>query len=138
MHPIDRVLADMDDGGGYYSCRRLLDSGAYGCPLWFVFGGRRIGKTDMMLQTACLLWIREQRRTMWLRSLKTEFSQEFIGDFLNDAIDKGWCPDNWYAGQDGVHDSDGNLVIKFQALNTFSNRRGPAHPPGSEREHGSI
>ena len=128
MHPIDRVLQDADDGGGYYSARKLLASGAYGCPLWFIFGGRRIGKTDMMLQVACQLWIQEGRRTMWLRSLKTEFSPEFVGDFLNDAIDRGWCPEDWYAGMDGVHDSEGKLCIKFQALNTFSNRRGPAHP----------
>ena len=71
---------------------------------------------------------------MWVRDvLKTLEGQNFQADFLNDAYEFGWIHDlddnhKWVVKNDGVHDPDGVLVIKFQSLSTYSSRRGPAHP----------
>lgn len=98
-----------------------------------MIGARRIGKTDVALHIALLLWQTYRRKTMWIRDvLKTMESVNFQADFLNDAYEFGWIEDEgdkkWTVKQDGVHDPDGELVVKFQSLSTYSSRRGPAHP----------
>lgn len=98
------------------------------CMIYWIIGARRIGKTDFCLRLACELYLRYHKQTMWLRNKDIELSDPaFHNDFLNDAIEFGWCPDTWKCNNTGVWDGD-QQVIKFQALSTFSNRRGPAHP----------
>ena len=83
---------------------------------------------------ALLLWQTYRRQTMWIReSLETFKTDNFQADFLNDAYKFGWIEDvdekhKWSCKNDGVRDPDGNMVIKFQSLSTYSSRRGPGHP----------
>ena len=99
-----------------------LLSQARECPVWFMIGARRIGKTDVALHMALILWQKYRRKTMWIRDvLKTLEGQNFQADFLNDAYEFGWIQDvdekhTWIVKADGVHDPDGELVIKFQSL----------------------
>lgn len=99
-----------------------------------MIGARRIGKTDVALKMALMLWDKYRRKTMWIRDvLKALESSNFQADFLNDAYEFGWISDvddthKWVVKNDGVHEPNGELVIKFQSLSTYSSRRGPAHP----------
>ena len=107
---------------------------ARGCPIWFMIGARRIGKTDLSLQIAIRLWEKYRRQTMWIREVLETFKMNnFQADFLNDPYKFGWIHDvddkhKWTCGIEGVRDPEGNLVIKFQSLSTYSSRRGPGHP----------
>lgn len=129
--PIIELLKSYKDNGGRYNARRILPH-LDRCMIAFILGARRIGKTDLFLRLACDLWTKYRLKTMWMRNKDVELSDPtFFGDFLNDAKLFGWCPDTWEARPDGVHegpDKDSELVIKFQAISTFSNRRGGAHP----------
>ena len=99
-----------------------------------MIGARRIGKTDVSLHMALMLWDKYRRQTMWIREVLETFKMNnFQNDFLNDAYKFGWIHDQdekhtWTCGNEGVRDPDGNLVIKFQSLSTYSSRRGPGHP----------
>lgn len=123
----------MGDNEGWANFSKLLKE-ACDCPVWFMIGARRIGKTDSALKMALLLWTKYKRKTMWIRDvLKTLEGQNFQADFLNDAYEFGWIHDvddnhEWTVKNDGVHEPNGELVIKFQSLSTYSSRRGPAHP----------
>ncbi len=129
---VDALLFEIADDG-WYDFRKLL-KGAPECRLWFVIGARRIGKTDRLLHVALELWKQHGRKTMWVRDvLETMRSKAFLNDFLNDAYEFGWIGDQdqkhrWEVKEDGVHDPNGELCIKFQSLSTYSSRRGPAHP----------
>ena len=134
MSYVYRIIEeDIGDNEGWASFIKLLKY-ARGCPIWFMIGARRIGKTDVSLKLALLLWLKYRRKTMWVRDvLKTLEGQNFQADFLNDAYEFGWIHDvddehKWTVKNDGVHEPDGELVIKFQSLSTYSSRRGPAHP----------
>ena len=97
--------------------------------IYWIIGARRIGKTDFFLQLAIELWLTYHKQTMWIRSMDVELSDpSFARDFLNDAHKHGWCPEGWESDTTGVHDENGELVIMWQALSTFSNRRGAGHP----------
>lgn len=129
---VDRCIRELGDNDGWASFQKLLKE-AENCPIWFMIGARRIGKTDYGLQLALMLWQQYGRKTMWIRDvLKTMESDNFRADFLNDAFEFGWIENDndkpWTVKADGVHDPEGELVIKFQSLSTYSSRRGPAHP----------
>lgn len=130
---VDDVILELGDNDGWANFLKLLRK-ARGCPIWFMIGARRIGKTDVALHIALVLWQKYRRKTMWVRDvLKAMESANFQADFLNDAYEFGWIQDQddkhpWMCKADGVHDPDGELVIKFQSLSTYSSRRGPGHP----------
>lgn len=130
MNPIKAVLKSIGKNHGYYNCLKLMkhfDEAMLMC----ILGARRIGKTDLFLHVACELWKRFNLKTMWIRNKKVELEDPaFLADFLNDAKRFEWCPPEWVAKSDGVWtaDKDGELIIKFQSISTFSNRRGGAHP----------
>lgn len=130
---VDAVILEIGNNDGWASFVKLL-SQARECPIWFMIGARRIGKTDLALQIAIMLWQKYRKKTMWIRdALETLKSADFQADFLNDAYKYGWISDvdeqhKWTVRNDGVHDPDGELFIKFQSLSTYSSRRGPAHP----------
>ena len=100
--------------------------------LIFIIGGRGIGKTDLWLHVACLLWACYRCKTMWIRNKKVELSDDGnYENFLKDAVRFGWCPETWESRPDGVYlssDRDADMVIDFQSISTFSNKRGGAHP----------
>ena len=130
---VDDVILEIGENEGWANFLKLLRE-ARGCPIWFMIGARRIGKTDVALHIALVLWQKYRRKTMWVRDvLKAMESANFQADFLNDAYEFGWIHDEddkhtWTCKADGVHDPSGELVIKFQSLSTYSSRRGPAHP----------
>ena len=133
MSYVDQCIREIGDNEGWASFEKLLDE-APNCPIWYMIGARRIGKTDVALKLALLLWERFRRKTMWIRDvLKTLEQDNFKADFLNDAYEYEWIRDQdsehtWSVKNDGVHDPGGELIIKFQSLSTYSSRRGPAHP----------
>lgn len=120
------------EGRGYYTVVRAMVEAMHAgfSPLiYWIIGARRIGKTDFFLQLAIELWISYGKQTMWVRSMDVELKDpSFARDFLNDAHAHGWCPEGWESDASGVHDENGNLIIMWQSLNTFSNRRGAGHP----------
>ena len=99
--------------------------------LFFILGGRGIGKTDLWLRVACELYSRYGCRTAWLRNKKVELSDDGnFENFLTDAVAYGWCPDTWNARPDGVYLSDDRnapQIIKFASISTFSNMRGGSY-----------
>ena len=113
---VDAVILEIGDNGGWANFMRLL-SKARACPIWFMIGARRIGKTDVALRMALLLWQKYRRKTMWVRDvLRTMEAANFQADFLNDAYEFGWIHDEddkhvWTCKADGVHDPTGELVI---------------------------
>lgn len=121
-----------EDSSGYYRPLKAIDEAkalGYTPLIYWIIGARRIGKTDFFLRLACRLWQDDHKQTMWLRNKDVELSEPgFYADFLNDAKTFGWCPEDWSTDNRGVFDGEGNQVIKWQALSTFSNRRGAAHP----------
>ena len=52
---VDATILEIGDNDGWASFMKLL-SNARDCPLWFMIGARRIGKTDLALQIAIILW----------------------------------------------------------------------------------
>lgn len=46
---VDRAIHDLDNNDGWASFLKLQKH-AHMCPLWFMIGARRIGKTDAILQ----------------------------------------------------------------------------------------
>ena len=132
MHPIDDIITNYSNKDNWVDFKKLYSQAA-DCRLWFMIGARRIGKTDCLLHMALDLWLRHGRKTMWIRDvLETVKSKNFLNDFLNDAYEFGWISDEegeWIVKEDGVHEpKNGEIVIKFQSLSTYSSRRGPAHP----------
>ena len=129
--PIRWCLETIGRNDGYYSGLKILPHYDDTMAFWLI-GARRIGKTDLFLHVACMLWLEFGLKTMWLRNKDVEVKDPgFLGDFLNDAKKLGWCPETWEVRSDGVHedsDRESEPVIKFQAISTFSNRRGGAHP----------
>lgn len=129
---VDSLLQEFG-GDGWYDFRKILKE-APECRLWFVIGARRIGKTDRLLRIALELWQREGRKTMWVRDvLETMKNKAYLNDFLNDAFEFGWIHNidekhQWVCKEDGVHDPNDEVCIKFQSISTYSSRRGPAHP----------
>ena len=118
---LDAVILEIGDNEGWANFMKLL-SKARACPIWFMIGARRIGKTDVALHIALMLWQKYHRKTMWVRDvLRTMEAANFQADFLNDAYEFGWIHDEddkhtWSCKADGVHDPSGELVIKFQSL----------------------
>lgn len=134
QYPVDEIILEIGDNDGWANFSKLLGS-ARECPIWFMIGARRIGKTDVALRICLELWTKYRRKSMWIRDvLKTLEGQNFQADFLNDAYEFGWIEDvddthRWSVKMDGVHEPVNNeLVVKFQSLSTYSSRRGPAHP----------
>ena len=131
MPPIKAILTAIGRNEGWYNACKILPYYDDTMVFWII-GARRIGKTDLYLRVACLLWLVFRLKTMWLRNKMVELQDPaFLGDFLNDAISHGWCPAEWVTRSDGVHiseDNDSELIIKFQSISVFSNRRGGAHP----------
>ena len=127
-----RRMCNSPQSIGYYSViKGMLEAYRAGfiALVYWIIGARRIGKTDFFLQVAIELWMVYGKKTMWIRSMDVELSDPaFARDFLNDAIKYGWCPESWTSDKSGVKDADGELVISWQALSTFSNRRGAGHP----------
>ena len=126
-------MCQRPESKNYYSIVKALHEAyiKYGyIPLiYWIIGARRIGKTDFFLQVAVELWNMYGKQTMWVRSMDVELKDpSFSRDFLNDAKTYGWCPEDWESDPGGVKDGDGNLVLMWQSLNTFSNRRGAGHP----------
>lgn len=97
-----------------------------------VIGGRGCGKTDYFLRLACELYKRYGCQTVWIRHKLNELTDEAnYADFLNDAKEYGWCPDEWDARKDGVYESTdrtADKIILFASISTFSNKRGSGHP----------
>lgn len=131
QNPILYLLRSYGDNGGRYNALKILPH-LDRCMVAFILGARRIGKTDLFLRLACDLYQQYGLKTMWMRNKDVELTDpSFYGDFLNDAKLFKWCPEDWEARADGVHvsaDKDSDIAIKFQAVSTFSNRRGGAHP----------
>lgn len=129
--PVYEVLRRIGANNGFYNAMRILPHLSDTMVCW-IPGMRRIGKTDLFLHAACMLYQEYGLKTMWLRNKEVELQEPgFLADFLNDAHRFGWCPEDWVAKSDGVHvskDKDSDIAIKFQAISTFSNRRGGAHP----------
>ena len=119
------------NNGGWYNAQKILPYFDDHLIFWVV-GARRMGKTDLMLRLACDLWTQYGKKTMWVRNKVVELSDpRFYSNFLNDAKQYGWCPDEWTVKSDGVYESDdkdAERVIDFQAISTFGNMRGGAHP----------
>lgn len=122
-----RYLGDND---GHYNALRYLIKYWKNAFLHFIIGGRGIGKTDYWIQIASLLYQVFGKKTVWIRHKQNELSDEGnYMSFLNDAHHFGWVPDSWICKEDGVYsDKDGDKVIEFASLNTFSNKRGGGHP----------
>lgn len=129
LPPIKAILTALGHNDGWYSGEKILPYYDDTVIFWII-GARRIGKTDLLLRVMCLLWIVFKLRSMWVRNKMVELQDPaFVNDFLNDAIDKGWCPQDWTTKADGVHTPDEeDPILKFQSISTFSNRRGGAHP----------
>lgn len=106
-----------------------LNKYAKDAKLRFIVGGRGIGKTMFFLKQAIDDYQTDKSQTLWLRNLAIELADpSFIQSFLNGPKRLGWCPDEWITKPDGVYTGkDGDLVIKFQSINTFSNMRGSEH-----------
>ena len=129
-NPIKQLLESYGDNDGFFNPLKLLPH-FDDTILFYIVGARRIGKTDLFLRLACDLWLQFSRKTLWIRDHDKHFQDDaFISAFLADAKLFGWCPENWITKKDGVwtSDKDGELVIKFQGVNTFSSLRGGAHP----------
>lgn len=134
----DEILAlheefqSIPESKGFFTAAKAVKAAeASGVPImiYFFIGARRMGKTDFFLALALRLYQRYGRQTMWVRNKLTEVDdRKFYIDFLNDAYHFGWISGDWKTDEAGVWDPDKNLVIKFQSLSTFSNRRGPGHP----------
>lgn len=127
---IDDIIKKNNDKSGYYNYDKLMRYGS-SCRVWFIIGARRIGKTLAALRLACDFYLSEGGTTLWLRNYKTNMKDPlFYGGFLNAAKDRGWCPDSWVSRPDGVYESEdkeSNQIIKFAAINTFSEMRGNEH-----------
>lgn len=121
-----------EDKTGYYTAYRAIETAIpykYRPLMYWIIGARRIGKTDHLLNLAIRLFNKYGIETAWLRNKKTELSDDdFFRDFLNDAIELGWCTTDWIVDSAGVHTPDKQRVIKWQSISTFSNRRGAGHP----------
>lgn len=129
--PLYRVFEKIGKNDGYYNAMKWLRYLPATMALWLA-GARRIGKTDLFVQAACILYQEYGLKTIWMRNKEVELQAPgFISTFLNDAKKLGWCPDSWTCKMDGVHtseDKDSDIVISFKAISTFSNARGGAHP----------
>ena len=127
-----RRMCQTKQSVGYYNIlKAMLEAyrNKFTALVYWIIGARRIGKTDFFLMLAIELWNVYGKQTMWIRSMDVELSDpSFSADFLNDAKLFKWCPEGWLCDRSGVSDGDGNQIIKFQALSTFSNRRGASHP----------
>lgn len=98
--------------------------------LYNAIGGRGCGKTDYGLQIAIKLYQCYGCATTWIRHKDKELTDEgnYRG-FLNDPKHFGWCPEEWIVKADGVYTGkDGEQLIIFKSVNTFSNARGAGHP----------
>lgn len=97
-----------------------------------VIGGRGTGKTDYFMKLAIMLYDCYGCQTTWVRHKLNELTDEGnYKDFLNDAKEFGWCPDEWEARADGVYTSSeqtADKVILYASISTFSNKRGSGHP----------
>ena len=130
MDAILDVLTRIGGNDGWYNPRKWLQLYPETMVYWII-GERRIGKTDMFLQAACMLWLEHGLKTMWIRNKKEELRGSNVSTFLNDAKLRGWCPESWTVDEHGVHeteDRDAKTIIYFSSISTFSNRRGGAHP----------
>lgn len=128
--PIREVLEQIGDNDGWYNPGKLTQRFDDTMVYWII-GERRIGKTDFFLHVACELWLRFRLKTMWIRNKKEELKGSNVSAFLNDAVLRGWCPDTWTCDENGVRESgdrDAEVIVEFQSISTFSNRRGGAHP----------
>lgn len=132
---IRKCLEKLGDNGGWYNAQKILPYIDECMMLWIV-GERRIGKTDLMLHLAMMLWQDHGLRTMWIRNRKVELDDPaFFNTFLADALEHGWTDREYIVRPDGVYEAteDGKpapdkRAIVFQSISTFSNRRGGAHP----------
>lgn len=121
-------VAPQSNGLRYYNCDRIIKYGG-DMPLWMVFGERRIGKTHLFTWVAIELYKRYGWQSAFLRNRKVEFEESgFLNSFLNAPLRFGWVDETWVCKPEGVYDGEGNLVILFQALSTYSNARGNEHP----------
>lgn len=130
--PIRRCMEEIGDNDGWWSAMKILPHFEEALIFW-VIGARRIGKTDYELRLACEIYRRFGLKTLWCRNKDVELQDKrFSESFLADAKRFGWCPSEWVAKLDGVYTSrdkdKGDKVIDFQAISTFGNRRGGAHP----------
>lgn len=94
----------------------------------FIIGQRRIGKTYFFQKMAIDNYERDGSQTLWLRNRKTEFESPFVEDFLNGMKSIGVATSNSYEVKPHGLYKDGDLVVKFHSLSTFSNLRGNAYP----------
>ena len=130
--PIRYCMRLIGENSGFYNFQKLEPIFNDWLIAWII-GARRMGKTDAELLLACLLYQRFGLRTMWLRNKDIEVQdRRFSESFLADAKRFDWCPSEWMAFPDGVYSSDdkktADKIIDFQAISTFGNRRGGAHP----------
>jgi hypothetical protein len=108
----------------WYNTKKL-EKYAPDANLYFIVGARRIGKTLHFQKKSFELFKETGQQTMWIRNKKVEFADpSFIADFLNAGRKFGWIDDDWFTQPDGVYTGEGENVIKFQSISTFSNRRG--------------
>lgn len=128
---ISDLMRSLGDNNGYYNPGKILPY-LDDTMVFFIVGERRIGKTDYFLRLACRLYIETGKQTMWIRNKLVELQDpSFHAAFLTDAKRYGWCPPEWETRSDGVYTSegrDGQQVILFQSITTFSNRRGGSNP----------
>ena len=129
--PIKATLKAIGDNEGWFSGLKILPYYDE-CAIFWLIGERRIGKTDLLLRVACLLWLVFKLKTVWIRNKLVELQDpENSGGFLNDAYKMGWCPETWTIRPDGIHEGpekESETIFKFMSISTFSNARGGAHP----------
>lgn len=128
MGMVEDCVREIGNNGGWYSLMKMMKANGGALPkVSMCIGARRTGKTVYLTRLAILLWQRFGRTTLWLRNMKVEYENPgFFGRFLNAAKEFGYCSEDWKCDKEGVKDPDGNLVITFGSLSTFSNLRGNA------------
>lgn len=133
MNKITETMLDMGKGelqgdGLYFYNFEKLCRFAPDIPLWMITGMRRIGKTHLATALMFELWHRFGWTSALIRNNKVEFKEQFTNSFLNAPLRFGWCTEEWTCSDEGVCDPEGNRVISFIALSTYSNYRGNEHP----------
>lgn len=108
---------------GFYNGKRAIVPNIDDTSMFFIVGARRIGKTQFFIHLACHCYQAFGIRTLWIRTKLVE-TQMLGEDFLTDAKELGWCPEGWTVKPDGVYDDEGEQVMFFASLSTFSNMRG--------------
>lgn len=121
----DIVLDVLSSDSEWYNVRKLHQEAKDRIVLLhFIAGKRRIGKTVLFLNAACLLWEAFGDRTMWIRNKQVELEADGFKDtFLSSALRLGFADPEWETKKDGAYEGEERFIL-FQSISTYSNRRG--------------